>query len=495
MDDINQTNAFSGAIWKPQAGPQTYLLECPVYDIFFGGARGGGKSDGMLGEWVQHAMVYGKHARGLMVRREYEQVLKFLLPRMRDLFLPLGAVWRGEERYWQFPNGASLYVRHLDKDSDADGFQGDSYTRIYFEELTNFPTSVPVDKMHAVLRSPHRIPLGFRATGNPGGVGHSWVRERYIDPVPPLVINQVTIEGMSKPITRCFIPSKLTDNKILTESDPDYADRLRLAGTKELVKAWLDGDWDIVSGAAYDINKQKHMVRRFTVPSHWTRFMAIDWGFVKPYAVAWFAVCEGGAIIERKGDIPEMYIPHGALVMYRELYGFNGKANQGSREEAPVVARKILELEGNEKIDYRIGDTGMWARNDGPSVQERMSAEGVTLGQSKKDRAANYVELCTRLTGEEGHPMIYFMSDCKHFWRTVPSLVLDDREPEKGHDTQQEDHMIDAVLYAISSRPPIRTLKQRVDSLFFGHRRKLGLDGSGDPYRNKWGQRKADKKK
>jgi hypothetical protein len=56
-------------VWTPQKGPQTHLVTCPAFEVFFGGARGGGKTDGMLGEFASHAAKYGENASGLMVRR------------------------------------------------------------------------------------------------------------------------------------------------------------------------------------------------------------------------------------------------------------------------------------------------------------------------------------------------------------------------------------------------------------------------------------------
>ncbi len=484
-------------IWQPQPGPQTLLLKCPVYDVFFGGARGGGKTDGMLGDWVEHAQKYGKHARGLILRREYEQVLKFLLPRMRELFIPLGAVWKGEERFWLFPNGAAFYVRHLNQDVDAEAFQGDSYTRVYFEELTNFPSPDPVDKMHAVLRSGHGIPPAFRATGNPGGPGHSWVKYRYIDPWPSgLKVLKVEL-GDGSIAERVFIPSKLDDNKILVTSDPGYRSRLHMAGSKELVRAWLEGDWDIVAGSALDISKERHLLRPFTPPSHVTKFMAIDWGYVKPFYVAWYCVMDEDTILAAKGDYKEMILPKGSIVQYREIYGTNGKPNEGARRESPLVAQDIMAAEkvNNERMDYRVGDAAMWAKNDGTSIAERMGMEGVKLIPSKKDRMAGYGEFTSRLKGEESavegifNPMFFVTANCINWWRTVPALTLDKHKPESGPDTDQDDHAYDTCQYALMSRPYIRTTSQRIWSEFKRNRRANKIEPS-DPYRLKKGWKK-----
>ena len=127
-------------IWQPQPGPQMALLTCPVFEVFFGGARGGGKSDGMLGDWVSHAGRYGEAASGLMVRRELTQLYD-LIERSRQLYTPLRA--KLSDNVWRFPNGARLRFAYLERDADADAYQGHSYTRVYAEELGTFPNAAP----------------------------------------------------------------------------------------------------------------------------------------------------------------------------------------------------------------------------------------------------------------------------------------------------------------------------------------------------------------
>jgi len=117
-------------VWKPQPGPQTDLLTCPasITEIFFGGARGGGKTDGVLGEWIAHASRYGKDAIGLMIRRELTQLVE-TIERSRVLYTPLGARYTTAEKMWAFPNGARLRFAYLERDADADAYQGHSYSR------------------------------------------------------------------------------------------------------------------------------------------------------------------------------------------------------------------------------------------------------------------------------------------------------------------------------------------------------------------------------
>jgi len=244
--------------------------------------------------------------------------------------------------------------------------------------------------MHAVLRSPHGVPCGMRASGNPGGCGHGWVKERYIDPVAPLVKQDVMYEGMSAPKSRVYIPSKLENNKYLGR---EYADALYLSGNRQLVRAWLEGEWDIVAGAAFDIRRDRHQLRPFRPLQHWRKWMVMDWGYVRPFSVGWYCMPDEDVVLAALGDWKEKLIPRGSIVRYREYYGWGGKANEGARLEAPDVADEIVRIEemANEVMDYRIGDTGMWARVDGPSVAERMAEGGVVVkGVTKSELAQRF---------------------------------------------------------------------------------------------------------
>lgn len=221
-------------------------------------------------------------------------------------------------------------------------------------------------------------------------------------------------------------------------------------------------------GLAFEkLSRQKHMVRNFTIPDHWTKFTVIDWGTAKPFAVCWFAICDEDTVIKARDDYEDRFIPKGAMVLYREFYGWNGQPNIGCRLESPDVAKRVIEVESeiDEMIDYRIGDAAMWGEHDGMSVAERMkrATDGVyRMIKSRKGKEQNYQEFRARLQGDpDGAPMFYAMTGCKHFWRTVPSLQLDELHPEKGPDTKQEDHIWDCAAYACASRPYVTTKDDR----------------------------------
>ena len=155
----------------------------------------------------------------------------------------------------------------------------------------------------ATLRSGAGIPCGFRATGNPGGPGHQWVSARYIDPAPggwkiveDKFQNPFTNESLTR--ERVFIPSKLTDNRYL---GGDYVASLQMVGSKNLVRAWLEGDWSVIEGAFFpEFSESRHVVSPFRVPDDWLRFRSMDWGSAAPFSVGWWAVASENLPTTRK---------------------------------------------------------------------------------------------------------------------------------------------------------------------------------------------------
>jgi hypothetical protein len=489
---IEATESDTKIVWTPQPGPQTALIQCPVFEVFFGGSRGGGKTDGVLGDWTAHASEYGQYASGLMVRRKRTELVD-TIERSKMLYTPLGAKYHEQDKLFRFPDGARLRFAYLENDSDADNYQGHAYTRVYVEEIGNFPRPQPIMKLMATLRSSNGVPVGFRATGNPGGIGHAWVKERYINPSPAgwkIITSEFKNPFTDETVTRdrVYIPSRLSDNKILMESDPGYVANLQMLGSPELVRAWLEGDWDVVAGAAFEkLTRNKHMIRTFEIPEYWTKFTCMDWGTAKPYSIGWYTVVDDTLELKAKGDWPTRLIAKGSIIRYRELYGYGGQPDVGTREESWEVARKMVALE-DENIDYRIADSAMWAEHDGPSAAEnfmkelaRLKADKKTtnptsMEKSRKDRVANYLELRNRIAAIEGEQSgLYIWPTCEHFWRTVPDLQLDERDPEKGWDTDQEDHVIDECGYAIVSRPKLWTFKER-DLVAYDKARKKAFE-------------------
>jgi len=445
-------------VWEPQAGPQTALLECPVFEAFFGGARGGGKTDGVLGEFASHAAEYGEHAIGLMVRRERTQLIE-TIERSRQIYAPIGAKFHEQDKLWRFPNGARLRFAYLERDADAEGYQGHSYTRVYVEEIGNFPDPKPIMKLMATLRSARGVPCCFRATGNPGGPGHQWVRARYIDPAPlgwkivtSSFVNPFT--GETETLDRVYIPSRLSDNRYLGSK---YVAGLQMSGSPEIVRAWLEGDWSVITGAFFPEFSAKHVLHPFTISKEWTRFRAMDWGSARPFSVGWYAI------------VPEEHggLPRGALVKHREWYGAS-EPNVGLKLTAEEVAHGITERETGDEIAYAVADPATFAMDGGPSIIERMERAGCKKWRRADNKRVSQLgalggwdQVRARLKGEDDRPMIYFFATCIDTIRTLPALQHDETRPEDV-DTEGEDHAGDETRYACMSRPYVRTKPETI---------------------------------
>jgi hypothetical protein len=314
----------------------------------------------------------------------------------------------------------------------------------------------------ATLRSGAGVPCGFRATGNPGGPGHNWVKARYIEPAPAgweIITSEFKNPWTGKTVTRerVYIPSRVTDNLYLGE---DYVANLQMAGSKQLVKAWLEGDWDIIDGAFFDgWDSSKHVIRPFEIPKDWLRFRSMDWGFASPFSIGWWAVCPDDMWIEASSG-RNVLLSRGAMVRYREWYGCPaGQPNVGIRYTAEQVADGISERERDEAIKYGVIDPSAFAHQNGPSVAERMMLNKVMFRKADntrvspdKGRLGGWDMMRARLRGDGEYPMVFVFSTCKDSIRTIPILQHDADRPE-DLDTEQEDHAADDWRYACLSRP------------------------------------------
>jgi hypothetical protein len=434
-------------VWRPQPGPQKALIDCPVPEIFYGGARGGGKTDGVLGKYALKAKRYGNGFNALFCRRELP-MLDDAIERSREIYGPLGADWNEQKKTWRFPWGGRLRFRPLESVADADKYQGQNISDACVEESGQYPDSTPIDRLNGVLRSAQGVPTQLILTGNPGGAGQSWIRQRYIDPAPKGMTLLERKLPNGKAHQYVFIPSRVEHNRVLLANDPDYINRLYLVGSPALVRAWLEGDWSAVEGAYFpEFSMDRHVVPPMALPDHWTRFRAMDWGSARPFSVGWYAISDGSL----------RQFPNGALVKYREWYGSDGTPNVGLKLTAEEVGRGIKQRERDERIAYGVLDPAAFATDGGPSIAERMLSQGVAFHHADNKRIARngamggWDQLRARLKGDD-RPMLYFFSTCRDTIRTLPVLQHDQSRPEDV-DSESEDHAADETRYACMSRP------------------------------------------
>lgn len=466
--DLPSQQAYDPEIWEPQSGPQTLLLSCEIEDVFIGGARGGGKTIGLLLDWASHADLYGKHARGAFFRRTYPE-LEEVEAETKKIYPGMGASWNTQRRTWTWPRGAMLRMRYLARDTDADHYQGHSYTAVYFDEIGAYPSLKPVDKLRACLRSGAGVPCVFRCSGNPGGPGHNQVKARYIDPAPPLTPFCDVIrlpDGTEAQTWRVFIPATLDDNPKLMQADPNYWQRVSAAasGNEALLKAWRYGMWNVVAGGMMDDlwNPEVHIVEPFPIPHNWYVDRAFDWGSSAPFATLWFAE-SNGETVKLKDDVEKTW-PRGTVFIVAEDYGWNGKPNEGLRLSNTEIARRVVQAEQGallSKLSVKPGpaDTQIFEVESGHCIAADMEKGGVRWEKADKGPGSRITGwkkirdmLKASLQKPMGEPGLFVFSTCRQVIRTLPVLPRDEKHNLDDVDTDSEDHIGDTLRYRLLYR-------------------------------------------
>jgi hypothetical protein len=408
-------------------------------------------TDGAIGVWLEHAARYGANAKGLFLRRQYAN-LKDVLERMNTLFPKVGATFNKGEGIWLFPNGANLKLGHLWDETATNAYQGHAYSILFFEELTQWPTPMPIDMMRATLRSAQGVPTKLIMTGNPGGAGHGWVRERYVSPAPA-GFTPITDPKTGK--TRIYIPSRVTDNLLLMQNDPNYIANLKQSGSDILVKAWLEGDWNIVAGGFFSdiLNPEKHFIRPFEIPDTWRYRRSFDWGSAAPAALCIWAVSDGNPVPDLDGFV----FPRGSLILVKEWYTVAMKddgtlqPNQGQRLTNLALGNGV----GQRSLKYNfsgcVADPSIFAKPGRESIFDEMKKGAAEVGHNlilspaDNNRVAGWqrmrdmLENATKDIPEK--PGLWIFNTCKHWIRTVPVLQRDETKPD-DLDTSQEDHCL-----------------------------------------------------
>lgn len=422
-------------IWKPQY-KQYLALKCNAFELLFGGAAGGGKSDFLLMDFYAGVNKYAKDWRGILFRQTYAE-LEELIKRAEELYIPLGGKYKKLDKTFTFPNGASIKFRYLEHDDDVKKYQGHQYTWVGFDELGNYSTDFAWRYMIIRCRSAAGVPCYMRATANPGGVGHAWIKARFIDGFEPFKTHK-TVESSGAPITRCFIPSKLEDNPALMKNDPEYGNRLKLLPS-HLYRAMRNGDWDVFAGQVFDeFRRSLHVVKPFPLESGiWKKFYSLDWGYAKPFSLGKWGV---------NGE--------GRMVRYGEWYGCSPDAmDVGIKMGCDDAAAKAWEMAVPEGVTEVVADTAMWSKDDdGPSAAEKWEKAGFKMIQANKDRINGLSIFHQRLKTlcEDGRPMVLVFDNCVDFIRTIPILTPDPSKPEDIN-TKLEDHIYDESRYAMMS--------------------------------------------
>ena len=446
--ETDSVEEHANVLFKPNEGPQTEFLAASEREVLYGGSAGGGKSYAMLADPLRY-MGHPQFS-GLLLRHTTEE-LRELIFKSQELYPKIwpGIKWSERKMQWTAPSGARLWMSYLDRDEDVLRYQGLAFSWIGFDELTQWATPYAWNYMRSRLRSTATdLPIFMRATTNPGGRGHHWVKKMFIDPSPynrsfdATDIDTTEVlrypaghSKAGKPLfKRRFIPARLSDNPYLANAG-DY-EAMLLSLPEQQRRQLLQGDWDIKEGAAFtEFDRHVHVIEPFTIPNNWVKFRACDYGYGSYSGVLWFAVA-----------------PNEQIVAYRELYV--------SKVLATDLADMIMDLEAEDgNIKYGVLDSSLWHKrgDTGPSLAEQMISRGCRWrpsDRSRGSRVAGKNEIHRRLQIDEftEEPRLVFFNTCTNVISQLPSIPLDKKNPEDV-DTKSEDHLYDALRYGIMSRP------------------------------------------
>lgn len=448
---------MANIVWQPQPKQAAFMAR-PEYECLYGGAAGGGKSDALLAEALRQ--VHIPHYRAIIFRKTYPQ-LSELIDRSRAIYSPAfpRARYNQTEHCWTFPSGAKIYFGSMQYTKDRINYQGKRYDFIAFDELTHFTWDEYSYMFSRNRPSGPGTRVYMRASTNPGGIGHGWVKDRFITVAPPLtpVVDAYEVPDPSGKLIqlsrrRIFVPSTVFDNQALLRNDPNYLANLAMLPEAER-NALLYGSWDSFDGQVfrewrndpqhYDDQRWTHVIDPFPIPKHWRIYRGFDFGYAKPFAVGWFAVDEDGRIYHIK-----------------EYYGCNGTPNTGVKLNPVEIAAGIREMEAEDPVlkgkqIVGIADPSIFDESRGESVARMMqrSPNFIYWQGGDNTRLAGKMQFHYRLAFDsEGMPMFQVFNTCKHFIRTIPTLVYDESKVEDIN-TDQEDHIYDMCRYVMMEHP------------------------------------------
>jgi len=445
---------------------QALAFHSGATEVLYGGAKGGGKSFLFRTSAIRWCLEIGGVQVYLFrrtladLRRNHMEGPKSLPALLREHIASGHVKYVSQHNQYEFWNGSILHLCYCEAEGDVENYQGAEIHVLIPDEATHY-TDYQYRYLRAQVRRAglvvppqyeKRIPR-IELGANPGSVGHAWVKRTFISPKPAMEIWRAPAEegGM----LRQFIPAKLADNPHLSRDDPEYADRLRGMGNDDLVRAMLDGDWDIVAGQAFEkLRRNVHCIEPFTPPEDWLCFGSLDWGSSRPFSFGLWTVANGDTLPDGR------VYRRGAIIRWKEVYGWNGKANEGLRMEVEEVAKAIKACVGDRHLAYASADPSMWKVDGGPSHAETMNRHGVVLRRADNSRHAGYLEVRNRIAGDDEGPMLYATRNCHDgFWRTMPDLVMDEADTEDV-DTDTEDHAYDDTRYACMSRPWMKIVEK-----------------------------------
>lgn len=433
--------------YTPSAKQQQFHLATEP-NVLYGGAAGGGKSHAIRNDAYMRCFACPGY-RALLLRRTWRELETTHIERVIQEAPQIGATYFKSEYRLRFPNGSVIEFGHVEDDRALSQYLSTEYDAIYFDELVSF-TERQFKFIASRARSTKPGVLAIvRAGTNPGGANSAWVKRYFItkDVDPEL---DPEYDGSKYR----YIPATLHDNPYI---DKSYETRLKALPSVALRRAYLYGDWDCFEGQYFtewhqraDDDSPWHVTP--TMPTidrkpideiPWIeQFRALDWGYRDPGVCGWYAV-----------------LPDGRIIKTQE-YVF--------KEKTPSQVAREIKARTRGRVRYTVADPKIFTHDVGESIAETFARNGVPCLKADNDRINGWARLHEWLTGttvaggDQPVPMIQFYElGCPYTIRTIPSMVVDENRPEDLRTKGTEDHAADETRYAVMSRPPLRSSREK----------------------------------
>jgi phage terminase large subunit len=406
-------------------------------NVFFGGAKGGGKSHG-LREIMLKRRIQIPNSYGVIFRKTYPELYGNHIAPLLKKFPVLKQWYNNQNKELKLPNGSTLAFRHCQYERDLGLHQGQEYHDLAIEEVGEWP-----EDWFWTLKGSNRssypgIKPRCLLTGNPGGIGHKWLKRLFVDKA---------YRSMENPKDFAFILAKVYDNPALMKHDPNYINRLRANKNEMLVKAYLEGSWDIQAGQFFDmVSRETHTVADFEIPDHWERMGCFDTGYNHPAAFLWLAMDTDGNVY-----------------VYREYLQ--------SRKRTEEIVSDVLSYEDSKKLKAIPAGHDCWTKHAGdPSVEEKFaqySSNRLVLHKAAIDRIAGAAHLRDYLTlrpqaNGKMLPRLRFFKSCVKSFETLVRMTHDEQRPEDvlkidadADSPDSGDDLYDCLRYGLMDRPRI----------------------------------------
>lgn len=405
---------------------------------FYGGAKGGGKSKGLQLIMLLRRFKF-PGSTGAIFRRTYPELEGNHIRPLFAAFPMLREYWNEGKKLLTLPNGSTLQFCHCNNESDVDLYQGREFHDLAIDEAGQWPESMFRRLLGSNRSSQSGILPRTMLTGNPGGIGHGWLKRVFIEK---------RLNERENPLDYSFIQALVDDNQALMDNDPSYVNRLESEPNEALRKAYRYGDWDIFAGQFFqEISREVHLIDPFPIPNHWNRFGSYDYGFNHPAAFGWFA---------NDSD--------GNTYLTREL------VQNGLRVDE--FAAKLNKFDDTKLLNPIPAGLDCWTqrsvlRDDRqpPTVAEEFSRHGIQLERAVVDRVQGAAQLRSYLAWKNrplNKPRLYIFKTCPVSFDTISRMVHDPNKPEDvlkidatEGDPLSGDDAYDMIRYGLMSRPHI----------------------------------------